>query len=506
MKSAAHLLKNTLLLAAGSILLRVIGICFQAFLASKVGAKELGIFGVISSVGVVFATISISGVRFSVTRLAAERMSCGDGHPRSLMRCAFLYCAVFGFLSGMILYVGAPLFSRVWVMDASATAPLRVMALSMPLISFGAAAEGYFTAKQKVMRLVLVETFSQIVRIIFVAGAFKVFFERGINASLILAAGALVGESFLSLMMLILYFVETRGKEEKRADKSPFPRLVKTALPLAVSAYMRTGLSSLGQIIIPRGLKKSGMGSAGAFTAYGVIAQMALPVIMFPSALLSALGEILVPRLTNAQVMGQKIGISYIVNRALRIGLIFSFGVAGIMLFYSSALGETIYKNPEVGRYIRLFAPLVPVVYIDCVTDGCLKGLNQQLHSMMYNVMEGVLNVVLLLFLLPRVAIWGYVAVMYIKEIFNAVLSLNRLTKVTAVDKSCGVPITAALCAVGATLLGNIAVPFATLFTKIAVYIGIYISLLYITNAATRDDLKWVLSLVNISLYKRKEM
>ena len=77
------------------------------------------------------------------------------------------------------------------------------------------------------------------------------------------------------------------------------------------------------------------MGSASAFSTYGVISQMSMPVIMFPAALLGALGEVLVPRLTEAQVKGKKIGISYIVNRALRLGVIFSFGVAGAMLFYS---------------------------------------------------------------------------------------------------------------------------------------------------------------------------
>lgn len=510
MKSAAYLLKNTLLLAFSSIVLRLIGLCFQAYLAAKVGAQELGVFGIISSVGVVFATISISGVRFSVTRLVAERVSCGNDYPRSLMRCAFSYSAVFGFLSGIVLYVFAPLFSRYWVMDLSAAPALRLMALSMPLISFGAAVEGYFTAKQKVFRLVATELFAQLIRISFVAGLFTLLLKNGTRASVILAAGSFAGESVLSITMLVLYFFESWGRKEQSVPKGTLPRLIKTAFPLAVSAYMRTGLSSLGQIIIPRGLRKGGMGSAGAFTTYGIIAQMAMPVIMFPAALLNALGEILVPRLTDAQVMGHKIGISYIVNRALRIGMIFSFGVAGIMLFYSSLLGEAIYKNAQAGYYIKIFAPLVPIVYIDCVTDGCLKGLNQQLHSMVYNVLEGALNVVLLFILLPKIAIMGYVVVMYVKEIFNAVLSLARLTKVTAVDKSYTVLFTTTLSTVGAYVFGNIVAPVAPIFPKIAIYVCFYVSLLYVSNAVTREDIRWVLALIrpqdNVSLYKWKKM
>lgn len=497
MKNAAYLLKNTLLLAVSSIVLRLISLCFQAYLAAKVGAQELGLFGIISSVGVVFATVSISGVRFGVTRLAAENISSSNPYPRTLMRCAFSYCTVFGFLSGIVLYIGAPFFSRHWVMDLSAVPALRLMALSMPLISFGAAAEGYFTAKQKVFRLVVTELFAQMARILFVATLFSLCAEKNVKSSFVLAAGSFVGESVLALGLIVLYFFEVRGKKEQRRLKGELSKLVKTAFPLAVSAYMRTGLSSLGQIIIPRGLRKSGMGSASAFTTYGVIGQMAMPVIMFPAALLNALGEILVPRLTDAQIMGHKIGISYIVNRALRIGMIFSFAVSGVMLFYSQLLGEAIYKSPEAGYYIRLFAPLVPIVYIDCVTDGCLKGLNQQLHSMMYNVLEGILNVVLLFILLPKIAIMGYIIVMYIKEIFNAVLSLWRLTKITAIDKSPAVLISTAISTFSAYVFSEIAFPSVSLIPKIGIYICIYVSLLYILNAVTRDDIKWVAALIN---------
>ena len=395
------------------------------------------------------------------------------------------------------MYLAAPIISKYWVMNTSAAAAIRIMALSMPLIAFGAAAEGYFTAKQKIFRLVVAELLAQLMRMGFVAVCFGLFLDNGMNPARILAGGSLVGESVLAVGMLLLYIIESHGRKENNSPGRNMPQLVKTAFPLAVSAYMRTGLSSLGQIIIPRGLRSAGMGAASAFSTYGVITQMSMPVIMFPAALLNALGEILVPRLTGAQVMGHKIGISYIVNRALRIGVIFSFDVAGAMLFYSQLLGEAIYKSLEAGFYIKIFAPLVPIIYIDCVTDGCLKGLDQQLHSMMYNVMEGALNVILLLILLPRTAIMGYIAVMYIKEIFNAILSLRRLCMVTAVDNSIKTMLSVALAACGAHLCGNLVVPVAGLFFRLIVYVAFYVAFLYVLSAVTRDDIKWAVSLAN---------
>ncbi len=494
MNKASVLLKNTMLLASSNILLRILSLFFQSYLAGRIGAENLGFFGIISSVGVVFATISISGVRFATTRLVAEEEGRGNKNPHLLMRCAFSYSAVFGIVSGTFLYMGAEFFSHYWIMNDAATTSLCVMALSMPFISLGSVVEGYFTAKQKIFRLICIEMIAQLLRVVFVITRLTSIGEHNIIDTL--SQGMFVGEISLFLGAIILYFAETFGKKEEMPGKGNLRRLIKTASPLAVSAYMRTGLSSLGQIVIPHGLKKGGMGSTSAFATYGVVSQMSMPVIMFPAALLSALGEVLVPRLTAAQVQGRKIGVSYIVNRALRLGVMFSFAVAGVMFFYSQPLGRGIYKSIEAGEYIRIFALLVPIVYIDCVTDGCLKGLNQQLYSMMYNVFEGIINVVLLFILLPKIAIMGYIAVMYIKEIFNAFLSIRRLSKVTQVDfMSWGIP-TSLVSLCGAKILCDTMSFSIPLGIKILMYLLFYVTFLYVLSAVSRDDIRWLVSLL----------
>ena len=494
MDNAAKLLKNTLLVASGSIILRLCALFFQSYLAAKAGAGQLGFYGIISSVGVVFATIAISGVRFAVTRLAAEQYSLGNSYPHSLMRSAFFYGMMFGLLSGGVMYLASDALSRYWVMEASSAMPIRIISVSMPFISAGAIVEGYFTAKQKIFRLVTAETSSQLIRICFVIISFGKLGKE--NAMEILSAGSFAGEASLSVILLVLYFFESFGKKERKKSKKNLSALTNTALPLAVSAYMRTGLSSLGQIIIPRGLRKSGMGADAAFVTYGIIGQMAFPVIMFPAALLNALGDILVPRLTGAQANGKKIGIAHIVNRALRIGIIFSFGVMGLMFFYSDSLGQCFYKSQEAGQYIRIFAPIIPIIYIDCVTDGCLKGLGQQVHSMVYNVLEGIINVTLLFLLLPTMAIRGYITVMYIKEIFNAVLSLRRLSMVTCVDKNITVFISVTAASYLSYLFSGIVAPGGKLWTVVSLYALFYVILLYVLNTVTREDLKWLISLV----------
>ena len=52
-------------------------------------------------------------------------------------------------------------------------------------------------------------------------------------------------------------------------------RMLAVALPLAVSAYARTSLTTLEHLLIPRGLKSSGLSADRALAGYGIVHGMA---------------------------------------------------------------------------------------------------------------------------------------------------------------------------------------------------------------------------------------
>ncbi len=68
-------------------------------------------------------------------------------------------------------------------------------------------------------------------------------------------------------------------------------------------------------------------------------------------------------------------------------------------------------------------------MYTDMVIDGCLKGLGEMMYSMAINITEALLCVLLVIFLVPRWALWGYIVMIYFGELFNFALSLQKLLK-----------------------------------------------------------------------------
>ena len=67
-----------------SLLMRVIGLCFQIFISNSIGAEGVGLFQLVMSVNALAITVATSGVRFVVTRLTAEVI--GEGRQRDVRK------------------------------------------------------------------------------------------------------------------------------------------------------------------------------------------------------------------------------------------------------------------------------------------------------------------------------------------------------------------------------------------------------------------------------------
>ena len=202
-------------------------------------------------------------------------------------------------------------------------------------------------------------------------------------------------------------------------------------LPVAISAYARSGLLSIEHILIPKGLLRHGAGSSAALAAYGSLQSMALPVVLYPAAILSSFSALLIPEVTEQQATNNKKEIRYIASRVYQLTTLFSIGVAGIMLYLSGSLGRVLYKSDEVSYFIRMLAPLIPVMYMDTATDAMLKGLGEQVYSMRVNILDALVSVICVAIFVPICGINGYLITIYVTELLNAALSITRLLRVS---------------------------------------------------------------------------
>jgi stage V sporulation protein B len=230
---------------------------------------------------------------------------------------------------------------------------------------------------------------------------------------------------------------------------------------------------------------------------------MVFPIITFPAVLFSSVSELIVPELTEEQVKGRNDRISMTANLLLKLCFVFSAGVMGALFCFSDELGMSIYDSTQVGQYIRILSALMPVMYMDSVTDGMLRGLGQQLYSMRINIIDSLLSTALIYFLLPRYAVNGYIFVLYASEIFNFYFSMRKLAEITDIKqsvKSMLMSLAAVFCAANFTrLFVNVAATASeilTIVTGTLIFMGLYFLLLTLFGALDNKELRAILSVL----------
>ena len=428
------LLVNAALLTVSSLVMRAAGMLWQVWLTRRLGAVGIGLFGLVMNVGFLFITLAVSGIRFAVTRLIAEETGAGrGGSVGAIVRRAAAYCLFFGFAAAAILFFGAGPIGREWVGDPRTVPSLRLLALSLPAGGMASLLAGYFTAVGRVWKTAAEQFAEQIARMALTALVLRAVRTGELTTlcAAVVGAGALADNLGAAAMGLLYLSDRRRHRSCGPAGTELTARLLRLAVPLALSAWARSALGTFRQLLVPKGLRASGMGADAALAGYGVIHGMALPLLTFPTCLPAALSELLVPALTEAQVAGRTLRLRRAVARLLGRTLFFSAAAGALFFVSADLLGGFVYRSAEAARFIRRLAPMVPLIYTDIVTDGCLKGLGEMMRSMAYNIAEAALGLALTAALLPTWALSGYLAVLYVCEIFNFALSIRRLRAVT---------------------------------------------------------------------------
>ncbi len=499
-----RLLINTVFLTITSLLLRSLGLVFQVYLSRAMGTAGIGLFGLIMSVNSFAATVAISGIRFATTRLVSEELGKGEyGCVSSVVKRCLLYAAGFGLLAAVLLYFIAEPVGVYVISDIRTVLPLKILSVSMPFLSCGAVIGGYFTGSCRVGRPAIASITEQATMM-----AVSVLLVSSVDTSdaeivcCAVALGGVSGEVLSFIVAMLLYIFDRRKKQGISADSRNITgRMFKIALPLAVSAYARTALNTLQNVLVPDGLRKSGSTSNEALSQYGIVQGMALPVVTFPQVLFASLSELIVPELTEEQVRGRGDRIASSANILLKLCYLFSAGVMGVFVCFADDLGNVLYSSEEVGIFIRTLAFLMPIMYMDSVTDGLLRGLGQQLYSMRVNIVDSLLSTVLIYTLLPKFAVYGYIFVLFASEIFNFILSMKKLTEVTEIHLDSSdflLPIIAAGGADNFTrlLINVLSVPTGTFFLicEAVVFTVIYAALLRLLSAVNMRELRGMMT------------
>jgi O-antigen/teichoic acid export membrane protein len=165
----------------------------------------------------------------------------------------------------------------------------------------------------------------------------------------------------------------------------------------------------------------------------------------------------------------------------------------GLEYLLAKPLCQQLYGSQDAGRYLQLYALLIPMLYCDAITDAMTKGLGQQKICVRYNILTSFLDLVFLYFLLPVHSMMGYYVSFLVTHLLNFILSLRRLMKITEEKLPLHVPIRAAGSAVFSIQICSLTGSDVARGICYPLILGSLLFLLRILDAA---DLRWISGLI----------
>ena len=258
------------------------------------------------------------------------------------------------------------------------------------------------------------------------------------DACRIIILGDALSEAVSCCLLAVIYRQDSRRlfrlpqKPEYAPARRPLLRaLFSIAVPITAGRYLSTILRTAENILVPMRLTLFTGSDSVSLEQFGAVKGMAMPLIFFPSALLLTISSLLVPELSDAHALGQRREVTRLVGATMHSTMLGSVLIGCLFTVFGRALGELLYKDATVGLLLQILGPLTPVMYLDSIATGMLKGLGEQVRSLWYSVADSIVRIVLILLLLPRYGLVGFLFVMLVSNLLTSLLSTHRLLAVS---------------------------------------------------------------------------
>lgn len=436
-------LTGTLLLTGTGFACRVLGFFYRIFLSRTIGAEGLGIYNMIHPVfGICFA-LCAGSIQTALSQYIASHMEKG----RAVFRTGLALSMIMSFVLSYLICRHADFLATHILMEPQCAPYLPLMGISVPFAAFHACINGYYYGMQKAKVPAFSQVVEQVIRMGLVFLIAGTWMEKGGIITVHLAVmGHLIGEvASAAYTFLCMCLCPPQPRFQPQLDSGTgshndsdtfYDRLISSAAPLMVLALPLMGnrlvlniLASAEAIWIPSRLQMSGLNGSEAFAVYGVLTGMALPFILFPSAITNSMAVLLLPSVAQAQAEGKRGSITASISLSLRYSLYMGILCIGIFTLFGEPLGLSVFHDKNAGRYIQILAWLCPFLYLATTMGSILNGLGRTRTTFTQNTAALLLRIGFVLFGIPQFGIWAYLCGMLASELLLALMHLWSLKK-----------------------------------------------------------------------------
>lgn len=433
--SEQNILRSAAALTFSGIIAKTADFIFRAYYSTRLGSEGMGIFSLVFSYHSIILTFATGGLGVAVSKSVSEQFSYGcSGNVKKVMRIALTSVFVLSIAVIVATCIFSSNISGNFLNEPRTRLSLICLSPSILFMSISYCIKGYFYASRKVLIPATSEFLEQAVKITVITLLLKKALPLGITAGCAAVfLGISVGELSSCLYLIFFYRKDCPSLKRTCETGSLAGGLLKIALPSMLTSLSGSILRMQENVLIVTGLKKSGLTNSEALSQYGTVHGMVMPLIIFPLTLLSSCFTLLVPEISRANAIKNRLRLSTLISRLYRFTAFGSFLVCTVFVTLPTELATLVYSAPNISKTVFLIALFSPVMFADSVSCGILNGLGKQTTLLILSFCDSFLRIGLIVFLIPAMGINALFIMIFTSNIFTASCTVETVLRTTGI-------------------------------------------------------------------------
>ena len=404
-----HFLVQGSILAAASLLVRIIGLIYRIPMIRIIGLEGTGLYNYSFEVYNIALILSSYSLPLAVSRLVAvRRVKKEHKNAYRIFLCAMAFAITVGFIAAMIIFFGADLIANAAFKSPNVALPLRVLAPTIFIFSIMGVLRGFYQGKNSMIPTAVSQVLEQIINaVVSIVAAYLLVknYSASVNVASYGAAGSTLGTftgACIGLLFLLFVYVLYKPTINKqiRHDKtehmesygSVFKILLLTIAPVVLSqtVYQISGLidgSLFGNVMSTKLITNSDNEVLKAVvgqlyidknrdTLWGIYSGEYRLLTNVPVAIATAIGAAIVTSISADKVRGLEEAIRSKVHTAIKFNMIIAIPSAVGMGVLATPIMSLLFKDSyQLSANVMMLGCASIVFYaLSTITTAILQG------------------------------------------------------------------------------------------------------------------------------------
>lgn len=418
-KKTNDILKQGTILAAASILVRLIGLVYRIPLTDRLGEQGNGIYSIAYKIYSIALIISSYGLPLAVSKMVAAKNVKGEyKNAHKIFVNALLFAMTIGGIVAGIVYFKADFLSGLMGSE-NAAMPLRVLAPTILCVAILGVFRGFFQGQNTMVPTAVSQIFEQIINAVVSVGAAYLFMDMYKTAKNVAAYGAtgsttgtLLGALTALIFMVCVYLVnrsvikKKMGKDTHEVDsnKQIYRILLITVIPVILSqvVYQISGTIDSSLFL---NLTKNQYSSKVRESLIGTYSGQYDLLINVPLGIATAMGTSMIPSIVSSFTAYDMDEVKYKVKSVIKFNMMIAFPSAVGLAVLGKPINAMLFRNlveyRDLAANLLLFGSIAIVFFaLSTVTTGILQAINKMSLPVIHSAISLAIHVVLVFVLL----------------------------------------------------------------------------------------------------------